>query len=49
MMSNRTVSEYTRQELWELVKPALEDEIAGRVLTHEQVFGKWREHFTGVV
>ena len=48
LMSDGSISEYTREELWEILKPAYEDEAAGRLHTIEEVFGPWREHFRNV-
>jgi len=42
-LSDGSWSGVTRQELWELIKPALEDEIAGRVLPAEEVHAFFRE------
>ena len=43
LMSDGSISEYTREELWEILKPAYEDEAAGRMYTMEEVQASFRK------
>ena len=40
--------DWTPEERYELVRPALESVAAGRLIPAEEVFAKWDEHFADV-